>query len=84
MKIKTTLLEGAGIMIMLSISTADSPDVRVPCISVALGLALILLAITAGAVKTNRERKIKRNLAVQHHRERMRQMRDLRRSSKGH
>ena len=84
MKIETTLLEGAGIMIMLSISTADSPDVRVPCISVALGLALILLAITAGAVKTNRERKIKRNLAVQHHRERMREARVLRRSSKGH
>ena len=72
MKIKTILLEGAGIMIMLSISTADSPDVRWPCILAVSSLALVLLAMVAGAVKTNRERKIKRNLAVQHHRERMR------------
>ena len=72
MKIKTTLLEGAGIMIMLSISTADSPDVRWPCILAVLSLALVLLAMVAGAVKASRERKIKRNLAMQHHRERMR------------
>ena len=75
MKIKTTLLEGAGAMIMLSISTADSPDVRWPCTLAVLSLALVLLAMVAGAVKASRERKIKRNLAVQHHRERMRQMR---------
>ena len=76
---KTILLEGAGIMLLLSISTADSPDVRVPCILAALSLALMLLAMVAGAVKVNRERRRKRELAVQHHRERMRAARALRR-----
>jgi choline-glycine betaine transporter len=80
MKIKTILLEGAGIMSALSISMADSPDMRVPCILAALSLALVLLAMVAGAVKVSRERRIKRNLAVQHHRERMREMRASRRS----
>ena len=84
MKIEITLLEGAGVMIMLSISTADSPDVRVPCILVALSLALILLAMVVGEIKADRERRAKRKLAVQHHRERMREARVLRRSSKGH
>lgn len=77
---KTTLLEGAGIMIALSISTADSPDGKIPCTLAALSLVLLLLAITAGAVKANRERRKKRELAVQHHRERMREARASRES----
>ena len=80
MKIKTTLLEGAGVTIMLSISTVDSPDVRVPCILAVSSLALVLLAMVAGAVKASRERRIKRELAVQHHRERMREARASRES----
>ena len=76
---KKALLEGAGIMLLLSISTADSPDVRVPCILAVSSLLLALLAMTAGAVKVNRERRRKRELAVQHHRERMRAARALRR-----
>ena len=76
---KTILLEGAGIMLLLSISTADSPDVRVPCILAVSSLLLALLAMTVGAVKVNRERRRKRELAVQHHRERMRAARALRR-----
>lgn len=76
---KKALLEGAGIMLLLSISTADSPDVRVPCILAVLSLFLALLAMTVGAVKVNRERRRKRELAVQHHRERMRAARALRR-----
>lgn len=75
-----TLLKGAGVMSMLAISTADSPDVRVPCILAALSLALMLLAMVAGAINTDRERRIKRELAVQHHRERMREARTLRES----
>ena len=77
---KKALLEGAGIMLLLSISTADSPDVRVPCILAALSLALMLLAMVAGAIKADRERRIKRELAVQHHRERMREARTSRES----
>jgi hypothetical protein len=80
LKIETTLLKGAGVMIMLSISTADSPDGKIPCTLAALSLALLLLAITAGAVEANRERRKKRELAVQHHRERMREARALRES----
>ncbi len=80
MKVKTTLLEGAGVMSLLAISTADSPDVRVPCILAVSSIALMLLAMVAGAVKTSRERRRKRELAVQHHRERMRAARALRRS----
>jgi len=76
---KKALLEGAGVMLLLSISTADSPDVRVPCILAVSSLLLALLAITAGAVKVNRKRRRKRELAVQHHRERMRAARALRR-----
>lgn len=76
---KKALLEGAGIMLLLSISTADSPDVRVPCILAVSSLLLALLAMTVGAVKVNRERRRKRELAVQHHRERMRAERALRR-----
>ncbi len=79
-----TLLKGAGICFLLSISTADSPDVRVPCILVASSLALMLLAMVAGEIKEDRERRAKRNIAVQHHRERMREARALRKSSKGH
>ena len=78
LKIETTLLKGAGIMIMLSISTADSPDGKIPCTLAALSLVLLLLAITAGAAEVNRERRKKRELAVQHHRERMREARALR------
>jgi len=81
---KTILLEGAGVMSMLAISTADSPDVRVPCILAVSSLVLMLLAMVAGAIKADRERRAKRNLAVQHHRERMREARASRRSSKGH
>jgi hypothetical protein len=77
---KTILLEGAGVMSMLAISTADSPDVRVPCILAVSSLVLMLLAMVAGAVKASRERKIKRELAVQHHRERMREARASRES----
>ncbi len=80
MKIKTTLLEGAGVISLLAISTADSPDVRVPCILAVSSVALMLLAMVAGTVKANRERRKKRELAVQRHRERMRQMRTLRKS----
>jgi len=77
---KTILLEGAGVMSMLAISTADSPDVRVPCILAVSSLVLMLLAMVAGAVKASRERRIKRELAVQHHRERMREARASRES----
>lgn len=83
MSMNNLLVKGAGVMSLLAISTADSPDVRVPCILATLCLALMLLAITAGEVKANRERRKKRELAVQHHRERMREARTLRRSSKG-
>lgn len=83
MSMNNLLVKGAGVMSLLAISTADSPDVRVPCILAALCLALMLLAITAGEVKANRERRKKRELAVQHHRERMREARTLRRTSKG-
>lgn len=83
MSMNNLLVKGAGVMIMLSISTADSPDGKIPCTLAALSLVLLLLAITAGAVETNRERRKKRELAVQHHRERMREARTLRRSSKG-
>lgn len=79
-----TLLKGAGVMSLLAISTADSPDWRVPCTLAALSLALMLLAMVVGEIKADRERRAKRNLAVQHHRERMREARVLRRSSKGH
>ena len=82
MSMNNLLVKGAGVMSLLAISTADSPDVRVPCILAALCLALVLLAITAGTAETNRERRKKRELAVQHHRERMREARALRRSSK--
>lgn len=67
-------------MSLLAISTADSPDWRVPCILAALCLALVLLAMAAGAVEAGRERRMKRNLAVQHHRERMREARASRES----
>ena len=77
---KTILLEGAGIMIMLSISTADSPDAMYPCTLAVLSLVLVLLAMVVGAVKANRERRKKRELAVQHHRERMREARASRES----
>lgn len=77
---KTILLEGAGVMSMLAISTADSPDVRVPCILAVSSLVLMLLAMVAGAVKASRERRIKRELAVQHHRKRMREARASRAS----
>jgi hypothetical protein len=79
-KIEMTLMKGAGVMSLLAILTADSPDVRVPCILVALSLALMLLAMAAGAINTDRERRAKRNLAVQHHRERMREARASRES----
>jgi len=77
---KKALLEGAGIMLLLSISTADSPDVRVPCILAVSSLALMLLAMVVRAIKADRERRAKRNLAVQHHRERMREARASRES----
>jgi len=77
---KTILLEGAGVMSMLAISTADSPDVRVPCILAVSSLVLMLLAMVAGAIKADRERRAKRNIAVQHHRERMREARASRES----
>ena len=80
LKVETTLLKGAGVMIMLSISTADSPDGKIPCTLAALSLVLLLLAMVAGAVKASRERRIKRELAVQHHRERMREARASRES----
>lgn len=80
MSMNNLLAKGAGVMSLLAISTADSPDIRVPCILAALCLALMLLAITAGTVNANRERRKKRELAVQHHRERMRQLRVSRRS----
>jgi len=80
LKVETTLLKGAGVMIMLSISTADSPDGKIPCTLAALSLVLLLLAITAGTINTNRERRKKRELAVRHHRERMREARALRES----
>ena len=80
MSMNNLLAKGAGVMIALSISTADSPDGKTPCILAALSLVLLLLAITAGAVEVNRERRKKRELAVQHHRERMREARALRES----
>ena len=80
MSMSNLLVKGAGVMSMLAISTADSPDGRVPCTLAALSLALMLLAITAVAVEANRERRKKRELAVQHHRERMREARALRES----
>jgi hypothetical protein len=74
------LAKGAGVMSLLAISTADSPDAMYPCTLAVLSLVLLLLAITAGTVKANRERRKKRELAVQHHRERMREARASRES----
>lgn len=80
MSMSNLLVKGAGVMSMLAISTADSPDGRVPCTLAALSLALMLLAMVAGAIKADRERRAKRNIAVQHHRERMREARASRES----
>lgn len=80
MSMNNLLAKGAGVVSLLAISTADSPDVRVPCILAALCLVLVLLAMVTGAIKADRERRIKRMMAVQHHRERMREARASRKS----
>jgi len=80
MSMSNLLVKGAGVMSMLAISTADSPDGRVPCTLAVLSLVLMLLAMVAGAIKADRERRAKRNIAVQHHRERMREARASRES----
>jgi len=80
MSMSNLLVKGAGVMSMLAISTADSPDGRVPCTLAVLSLVLMLLAMVVGAIKADRERRAKRNIAVQHHRERMRKARASRES----